>query len=191
MTNESLSRFWEKGDSDESDGDHMHSTDKASGTRHTRYAIYGGLIAGALDLIYICSFVAILYGLGPQRILHSIAAGWVGRDAARAGGAMTAALGFVSHFAIAVVMALVYYVAAQRLPALVRHPWRYGALYGLALYLAMNYVVVPLSAAGDGIPKAWQWADLAHVAAHVILVGIPCALASAVALGARPRPFAH
>ena len=151
-----------------------------------RHAVYGGLTAGALDLLYICSFVAILYGIGPQRILHSIAAGWVGRDAARAGGAATAALGLVSHFAIAVVMALVYYQAAKRLPALVRRPWRFGALYGLVLYAVMTYVVVPLSAAGDGAPKAWQWLDLAHVAAHVVLVGIPCALASAVALGARP-----
>ena len=48
-----------------------------------RYAVYGGLVAGALDLIYISSFVAVLYGLGPQRILHSIAAGWVGHEAAR------------------------------------------------------------------------------------------------------------
>ena len=156
-----------------------------------RYAVYGGLAAGALDLIYICSFVAILYGIGPQRILHSIAAGWVGRDAAQAGGAASAALGFVSHFAIAVVMALAYAFAARRLPVLVRQPWRYGALYGLALYLAMNYIVVPLSAAGGGMPKALQWTDLAHVAAHVLLVGIPCALASAVALGARPRLFAR
>jgi hypothetical protein len=168
----------------------MHDTATNSRGHRFRYVVYGGLLAGALDLIYICCFVAILYDIGPQRILHSIAAGWVGRDAARAGGAATAALGFVSHFAIAVVMAIVYFLAAKRLPALVRHPWRYGALYGLTLYLAMNYVVVPLSAAGDGM-KALQWVDLAHVAAHVLLVGIPCALSSAFALGARPRLFAR
>jgi hypothetical protein len=155
-----------------------------------RHVIYGGLLAGALDLVYICSFVAIVYGIGPLRILHSIAAGWVGRDAAQVGGGATAVLGFVSHFAIAVVMAIVYYLAAKRLPALVRHPWRYGALYGLALHLTMNYIVVPLSAAGEGM-KVLQWIDLAHVAAHLLLVGIPCALASAFALGARPRPFAR
>lgn len=168
----------------------MHNA--AVDSRKVRFhqVIYGGLLAGALDLAYICSFVAILYGIGPQRILHSIAAGWVGRDAAQAGGGATAVLGFASHFAIAVVMAIIYYLAAKRLPALVRHPWRYGALYGLALYLAMNYIVVPLSAAGEGM-KVLQWIDLAHVAAHVLLVGIPCALASAFALGARPRPFAR
>jgi hypothetical protein len=51
--------------------------------------------------------------------------------------------------------------------------------------------VVPLSAAGDGTLKAWQWTDLAHIGSHVFFVGIPCALASAFALGARPRPFAR
>ena len=141
----------------------MHDTALESREHRFRYVIYGGLLAGALDLVYICSFVAILYGIGPQRILHSVA----------------------------VVMAIVYYLAAKRLPALVRYPWRYGALYGLALYLAMNYIVVPLSAAGDGTPKALQWIDLAHVAAHVLLVGIPCALASAFALGGRPLTFAR
>lgn len=169
----------------------MHDTALNSPGNRFRYVVYGGLLAGALDLIYICCFVAILYDMGPQRILHSVAAGWVGRDAAQAGGAATAALGFASHFAIAVVMAIVYYLAAKRLPALVRHPWRYGALYGLVLYVSMTYVVVPLSAAGDGTLKAWQWTDLAHIGSHVFFVGIPCALAAAFALGARPRPFAR
>lgn len=162
----------------------MHDAGNHPRQTRFRYVVYGGLLAATLDLVYICSFVALLYGIGPQRIGHSIAAGWVGPDAARAGGGATAALGFASHFAIAVVMAIVYHLAAKRWPALVRHPWRYGALYGLALYIAMTYVVVPLSAAGDGTLKAWQWLDLAHVAAHVFLVGIPCALASAISLGA-------
>jgi hypothetical protein len=154
-----------------------------------RYVVYGGLIAGALDLVYISSLMA-TYGVGPVRILHSVAAGWLGRDAAVAGGAATAALGFVSHFAIAVVMAWVYYVAGRRFPVLGRKPVRFGALYGLVLYAAMTYVVVPLSAAGAGNgqwPKPFQLLDVAHLAAHVLLVGVPCALASAFALGWRPR----
>lgn len=165
----------------------MHDVDMRFRKHRLRLVLYGGLLAGALDLIYICAFVAVLYGIGPQRVLHSIAAGWLGREGAQAGGAATAALGFVSHFAIAVVMAVVYFLAAKRLPALARHPWRYGMLYGLALYVAMTYVVVPLSAAGDGTLKAWQWTDLAHIGSHVFLVGVPCALASALALGALSR----
>lgn len=141
----------------------------------------GGLLAGALDLVYICSFWAV-QGVGPVRILQSVAAGWLGREAAVAGGNATALLGLVSHFGIAVCMAGVYYLAARRWPPLVRSPWRFGALYGVVLYAVMNYVVVPLSAAGNGSPKSWSWADISHLAAHMLLVGIPCALATRYAL---------
>ena len=146
-----------------------------------RYAVLGGLAAGALDLIYICSLFA-FRGVSPVRILQSVAAGWMGRDAAVAGGYATALLGLVSHFAIAVVMAAVYFAAALRMPALIRHPYRYGMLYGVLLYAAMTYAVVPLSAAGSGQMEPWQWINLAHLAAHMLLVGIPCALAARRAL---------
>jgi len=49
-----------------------------------------------------------------------------------------------------------------------------GAAYGLLLYGVMNYVVVPLSAAGAG-SKNPLWITLS-IAAHVLLIGIPIAL---------------
>lgn len=153
-----------------------------SSARSTSIAVVGGgLLAGTLDLIYICSFWA-ARGVGPLRILQSVAAGWLGREAAVAGGHASAVLGLVSHFGIAIAMAGAYYLVARRWPLLARSPWRFGALYGIGLYVAMNYVVVPLSAAGNGLPKQWTWADASHLAAHMLLVGIPCALAARYAL---------
>lgn len=146
-----------------------------------RIVALGGLVAGTLDLLYICTLWGV-QGVGPMRILHSVAAGWLGRDAALAGGAPTAALGMLSHYGIAIVMASAYYAVARHVPALVRHPWRYGALYGVLLYAAMTYVVVPLSAAGNGQWPQWRWINLAHLAAHIWLVGVPCALAAKHAL---------
>lgn len=58
-----------------------------------RAIIYGGLTAGALDLIDAFVFFGLRSGAKPVPILHSIAAGSVGRDAARAGGTSTAILG--------------------------------------------------------------------------------------------------
>ena len=139
-----------------------------------RPVLAGALVAGTLDLIYICTLWAIK-GVGPVRILQSVAAGWVGREAAVASGYVTATLGLVSHYLIAAGMAFAYFLAAARLPALARHPLRYGPLYGIALYLAMNFVVVPLSAAGTGTPKDWTWIELCHLAAHMFLVGTPIA----------------
>ena len=76
-------------------------------------------------------------------------------------------------------MAWTCYRVARIWPALARRPWLFGPLYGAALYLAMTYVVVPLSAAGNGQWPAWQWSQLAHLAAHMALVGTPCAFAAA------------
>ncbi|MEJ1096877.1 MULTISPECIES: hypothetical protein [unclassified Pseudoxanthomonas] len=149
--------------------------------RPLRYVALGGVAAGTLDLIYICSLYA-FKGVSPVLILQSIAAGWLGRDAAIAGGSATALLGLLSHFGIALVMAYVYYAVSRHWRILVEQPLRYGAMYGLLLYAVMTYVVVPLSAAGGPQAPAWQWINLAHIAAHVFLVGVPCALAARSAL---------
>jgi len=152
-----------------------------SSRRPLRHVALGGVAAGTLDLIYICSLYA-FKGVSPVLILQSIAAGWLGRDAAIAGGSATALLGLFSHFGIALAMAYVYYAVSRHWRILVEQPLRYGALYGLLLYAVMTYVVVPLSAAGGQQPPAWQWINLAHIAAHMFLVGVPCALAARAAL---------
>lgn len=153
-----------------------------------RYVLAGGVLAGMLDLVYICTLWS-FKDVGPERILQSIAAGWTGREAAIAGGAGTALLGLVSHFGIAIAMACTYFLAGRRWEALVRSPWRHGALYGVLLYAVMNHAVVPLSAAGNaGTDRfLFGWMDASHVAAHMLLVGIPCALAARKALTGRVR----
>lgn len=111
--------------------------------------LIGGLIAGALDLIYaFIAFGPLSYGVSPERILHSIAAGWIGREAARAGGLETALLGLGSHFLFATAMAAAFVLAAAKFSLLRRRAVWAGLAYGVLLYLVMNYIVVPLSAAG-------------------------------------------
>lgn len=134
-------------------------------------------VAGSLDLLYAFAFWG-AQGVPPVRILQSIASGWLGREAYSVG-APAAVLGALSHYGIVLVMAWACYRVARIWPALARRPWLFGPLYGAALYLAMTYVVVPLSAAGNGQWPAWQWSQLAHLAAHMALVGTPCAFAAA------------
>jgi hypothetical protein len=162
--------------------------------------LLGGLIAGALDIIY--AFIVygpLSYGLAPQRVLQSVAAGWIGRDASQAGGWSTAMLGLGTHFLIATVMAAIYAFAAQSFSALVRNPILWGVIYGLILYGAMNYVVVPLSAAGpnghfasslgeaaarlqhafsevQGGSERYPWMLWGTIFTHTALVGVPIAL---------------
>lgn len=140
-----------------------------------------GLLAGALDIAYACAYWAVKNGTPPSRIFQSVAAGLLG-SAAFSGGPATAALGLTLHFGIAMTIAVVYYAAARNRTVLWRRPWLFGALYGLLVYGVMNYVVVPLSAAGagGGTPDR-LWITLT-VIVHVIFIGIPCALAARAAL---------
>lgn len=112
---------------------------------NVRVVVYGGLIAGALDLIaaFISSWLRA--EVGPVRVMQSIASGLLGA-AAFTGGATSAALGVVLHFLIATVATAVFYVASRTLRFLVKQPVTAGLLYGVAVYVFMNFVVIPLSA---------------------------------------------
>jgi hypothetical protein len=134
----------------------------------------GGLVAGALDITYACTFWAIKAGVPAQRIFQSVAAGLLGR-ASFTGGWGTAILGLGLHFFIATTMSVTYYVVSRRVPVLAERPIPFGAAYGLLLYVIMNYVVVPLSAASGGGRKDPLWVGLSIVV-HVVLIGIPIAL---------------
>jgi len=148
--------------------------------------VLAGVVAGTLDLVYASTFWGIQVGFTPLQILQSIASGWLGHDAAFAGGYPSALLGLLSHYGIAITMATTFYLAGRRWPALAHRPFFYGALYGALLYAVMTYVVVPLSNAGAGhqLP-AWRWENLSHIVGHMVLVGIPCALGARRAMALR------
>jgi hypothetical protein len=139
------------------------------------YVLAGGLVAGTFDIVYACAFWGLKAGVPAQRIFQSVAAGLLGR-ASFEGGAATAALGLVLHFFNATTMSVAYYLVAGRSTMLHRRPVLFGAAYGLVLYGIMNYVVLPLSAAGSGSTDP-VWITLS-IAVHVFLVGIPIALAA-------------
>ncbi len=137
-----------------------------------KYLLFAGFIAGALDIIFACSFWALRAHVPPVQILQSISAGMLGK-ASFAGGLPTAALGLALHFAMASFMAAVYLWLAQRWPMLAAQPMRWGALYGILLYGVMNGLVVPLSRAMP-VAKDSLWIGMS-VLAHILLVGLPIA----------------
>jgi uncharacterized membrane protein YagU involved in acid resistance len=133
-----------------------------------------GLIAGALDLTAaIVTFG--LRGVRPIRIPQSIASGLLGASAYE-GGFSTAALGVLLHFIIAFGAALVYYLASRRLRFLVRWAVVCGLLYGIAVYLFMNLVVLPLSAFPGKISFQPSVQLLTGVVTLMLCVGLPIAL---------------
>src|SRR5258706_3852195 len=108
--------------------------------------LIAGLAAGAMDITY--AFVVygpLSYQMSPVEVLQSVAAGWLGKDAANAGGATTALLGLATHFMIATVMAAGFGLVATRWPALKRNAGTWAPIRGFGIYGGMGYVVVPLS----------------------------------------------
>ncbi len=112
--------------------------------------VYAGLVVGTLDLLDAFIFFGLRSGAQPVGILHSIAAGAIGREAARAGGVQTAALGLLLHFTIALLIATVYIVASRVAPILRRRWIACGLIFGVLAYFVMTFFVVPLSNAGAG-----------------------------------------
>lgn len=134
--------------------------------------LLGTLVAGAMDIT--AAIVAWMFrGIPAMRILQSVAGGLLGRDTFT-GGASTAALGLLLHFMIMSVIVGVYVAASSRLTVLTRHAIACGIAYGIAVYIVMTFVVVPLSAAGGARPSLPL--ILEGVVVHILCVGVPIAL---------------
>ncbi len=133
---------------------------------------WAGLIAGVMDIT--AAFVTwALQGVSPIIILQGIASGLLGPKAF-VGGWKTAALGLVCHFVIAFSAATVFYVASRKITFMTRRPIVSGILYGVAVYLVMYWIVMPLSNFHKR-PFSWS-ATVIAVITHMICVGTPISL---------------
>jgi hypothetical protein len=130
------------------------------------------LVAGTLDISDALIFYG-LRGISPIRILQGIASGVLGR-AAFTQGTQSVLLGLLLHFFIATTWAAIYIFASRRLP-LSRRPILWGSIYGIVVYLVMNYAVVPLSKIGPR-PTPPLIPLINGVAALIFFIGIPVAL---------------
>jgi hypothetical protein len=147
------------------------STTVATFSMHESKAVLaifvGGLIAGALDL----TSAFITFGWGVPR---AIAGGLLGRSALQ-GGAGTYVLGVLLHFFIACSAAAIYYAASRRLGFMTEHAVVCGMFYGIAIFLVMNLVVLPLSALHAKGP--YRLGGLIQgLLVHMIIIGLPIAL---------------
>jgi len=147
----------------------------------TSAALIGGtLVAGSCDITFAILFWWFRAGVGPTRILQSVASGLIGRQAAISGGMKTALLGLFLHYFIAFCFVLFYFLVAKALPVLRRHAVILGSIYGLGIYFVMNYVVIPLSATKRGPFNMLSF--VLSLIVHAFLIGLPAALFAKAAL---------
>jgi uncharacterized membrane protein YagU involved in acid resistance len=146
-----------------------------------RAILLATLAAGTLDI-----GAAILTNpqVPARVVLQSVAGGWLGSAAYR-GGWPTAWLGLASHYAIMLGIAAVFVLVARQVPALRRQWFPAGVAYGVLVWLAMAFVVVPLSASTLSPPDSVT-AAMKPIVIHILCVGLPIAWIAQRVLGA-PR----
>jgi hypothetical protein len=134
--------------------------------------LLGGLTAGVLDIVY--AFVlAGLRGSDPLRVLQSVASGLLGSESFK-GGLATGVLGLSLHLGITLAAAAVYFFVAGTSTFVQRHYVLFGALFGILVYVAMNFLVLPLSAVPFKITYTLP-VILQGFVSHAVLVGLPIA----------------
>ena len=130
-----------------------------------------GLIAGILDITS-AFVIAGIKGTGSLRMLQGIASGLLGQRSFE-GGMATAGLGLGIHFLIAFTAAAVFYASSRKFSWLTQHAVVSGLLYGIAVYIFMYWIVVPLA-----FPTARHSTsrDVTAVIIHIVLIGLPISL---------------
>lgn len=128
-------------------------------------ALAAGLTAGAIDVFA----AALINRLPPDRILRAIASGVYGRQAFAAPPWMLA-MGIGLQWAMSVLIALIFALAAWRWGGLRRRPTAWGLAYGVGVFGVMNFVVVPLSNASFHTQVTPLW--LAENVMAMLLFGV-------------------
>ena len=137
-----------------------------------RATVIGGLILGMLHLIIQSWFVFSILEKSPFiSVLQYVASGAMG-NAAFAGGPATALLGLVFDVIMTTIMAGVFILSAHRIPLLRRHVIPGALLYGFGVFVVMNFIVLPLSAAPP-LPAPPMWLFIENILVHILLIGLP------------------
>jgi hypothetical protein len=143
--------------------------------RLLRPILLATFVAGTLDILAAIG-LTLFYGRRTvAEMLRGVASGPF--PAAAEWEAHGVALGLAVHFTLMAIMVAVYVAAAARLPSLRARPLLWGTLYGLATYVVMNLIVVPLRFGGAWPPSTR--AIVTQLFCHIVLVGIPTALIAA------------
>jgi hypothetical protein len=137
--------------------------------------VLGGLLAGVLDGLDAVVFYGLAMGIAPARLFQGISSGLLGGRSFQLGW-RTVILGVGLQLFIAIGAAAVYFVAASRIPAMLRRPWVAGPIFGLGAYAFMYQVVLPISNVAKRTHPMTLPDFLDELFAHTVLIGLTIAL---------------
>jgi hypothetical protein len=153
-------------------------------TASGRAVATGALAVATLDMLDCVVVYGLLRGVTATQCFQGVASGLLGR-ASFQGGWSTVLLGGVLHLFNATVIVTVYALAGQWIPLLTRRPVLSAVVYGCLVFIVMNFIVVPLSAAR--VMRITLVNLVNGFLGHIISVGLPCLW---VVRATRPRETA-
>lgn len=133
-----------------------------------------GLVAGTLDITENIVFNA-FRRITPSRIFQYVASGLLGAHSFQMGWT-SVGLGVAIHYAIALTWTAIFYIAATRFMELTRRPVLWGLIYGVVVYIVMNFLVVPLTAVPPRTTPITLLNRVNAVFALMFCIGLPIAL---------------
>ena len=132
----------------------------------------GGVIVSIADaIVYHWIVSSIIEGYPLMSVYQYLASGALG-SAAFEGGIPTALLGLFFHFFVSFVVAAVFIVSANRIPLLRRYAIPGSLVYGFGVFIVMNMVVLPLSAAPP-LPPPTMPQLIVMILDHLLVIGLP------------------
>ena len=137
-----------------------------------RSIVIGGLIIGIADAIVYHWFVSSVLEGNPLMVVYQYLASGALGNAAFAGGIGTALLGVFFHFFVSFVVAGVFILSADRIPLLRRYAIPGALVYGFGVFIVMNLIVLPLSAAPP-LPPPTTPQIILNILDHMLVIGLP------------------
>jgi len=137
-----------------------------------RSIVLGGLMIGIADAIVYHWIVSSLIGGYPLITVYQYMASGAMGSAAFDGGVPTALLGLFFHFVVSLAVAGVFILSAGRIPLLRRHAIPGSLVYGFGVFIVMNMIVMPLTAAPP-LPAPTTPQLIVNILDHVLVVGLP------------------
>lgn len=110
----------------------------------TRAILVAWLLCGTLDIGIALTYYPLVAGARPLLILQGIASGLLGA-AALEGGVLTAGLGLLCHYVIALIWTVCFFLVYPRIALLARSRALTAVVYGTFVSAVMTLVVLPLS----------------------------------------------
>ncbi|ELR69016.1 hypothetical protein C900_05574 [Fulvivirga imtechensis AK7] len=132
-----------------------------------------GAFIGLLDAIAACTNAWFSYGILPHRVWQYVASGLQGKVAYESD-ILPTILGLIIHFTIAITTTFVFYLLYKKWGHVLRPVVAAGAIYGVGIWLVMNYIVIPFSVIGKYPADVLQ--ITIGLLIHIFVIGIPMAI---------------